>query len=160
MWRSEAANRCHKVLPGGEIFHHQGCVLKRFELFLSTKRKLYMPLDTDCDSDQSHEVNYSIHLPNTRAKNTCIGKSLTFVEHGLAHITSTMEANFFSFPLAHCKIVTQLCQKMLGDANQYWDFVQCQSQKWQVWHPCSCVQGIKGGVSLHQQCEVRVLVFP
>ena len=46
---------------------------------------------------------------------------LEFQKHGVAHITLA----FFS--MAHFKFATQLCQKTLGDASQYKDYVQCQN---------------------------------
>ena len=62
----------------------------------------------------------------------------------------------FFFPLAYCMIASQVCQKMLGNVSQYKDFVQCQNRNLQTWHTSS---HIEEGIPLHQQCEVRFLVF-
>ena len=44
------------------------------------------------------------------------------------------------FLVVQYKIATEPYQKMLGNANQYMGFVQCQIWNWQTWEPYSNVQ--------------------
>ena len=54
----------------------------------------------------------------------------------------------------YCKIATQLYQEVLGNANQYMDFVQYESWNIQTWHPCTNIQRVEKGFPLHQQYGV------
>ena len=130
-----------KSYPGVENLNIGDCALEGLELFESTKRKHDLPQGVDCDSHRPDKVNYLIPRHNTRVRKACIEEYLNFAEHGVAHTTSVLKTDCFFFPLAYCMIATQLCQKMLGNASQYMDFVQCQSQNWQTWHTSSHVQG-------------------
>ena len=64
-----------------------------------------------------------------------------------------------SFTMAHCKIATQPCQKMLANACQYMEFVQCESRNMPTWRPYTNIQRVEEGVPFHQQCGVWVLVI-
>ena len=115
------------------------------------KQKLDLPPSVD------DKVKYLIPCPNTRAKMTCIKALLNFANHGVAHSTSMLGDGLSCFPMAHCIIATQFCKEMMGDANQYMDFVRCHSWKMETWHPSSHVQGFEERVWLHQQYGVWVL---
>ena len=68
---------------------------------------------------------------------------MNYAEHGCGtyHIGVRDWLPFFS--MAYCKIVAHLCQKMLGDASQYKNFVQCQSWNGKQSTPISMHQGLK-----------------
>ena len=82
-----------KSYLGLEDLNTRDCALEGFELFGSTKRKLDMPPNVDCDSHRPDKVNYSISRPITRVRRACIEESLVFAEHGVAHTTLVLETN-------------------------------------------------------------------
>jgi hypothetical protein len=52
----------------------------------------------------------------------------------------------------------KLHSMILGNANQYLDFVQFQSRNWQTWHLYSDVQRDEEEVFFRQQCGASILV--
>jgi hypothetical protein len=82
-----------KSYPGVEDLNTRDCALEGSELFGSTKRKLDMPPDADCDSHRPDKVNYSIPRPNIRVKRACVEESLNSAEYGVAHTTSVLETD-------------------------------------------------------------------
>ena len=85
-----------KSYVGLEDLNTMDCVLEGSELFGTTKQKLDLPPDVNCDSHQPDKINYSIHRPNARVNRACIEEALVSVEHGVAHITSVLETDWSS----------------------------------------------------------------
>ena len=81
----------NEVLPRGKGANTRDCALEGSELFGSTKQKLNLPPDVDCNSHRPDKVIYSIPCPNTRATRQHIEESLTFAEHDVVHTTSVLE---------------------------------------------------------------------
>ena len=54
-----------KSYPGVEDLNTRDCILERFELFGSTKRKFDLPPCVDCDSHRPDKIDYSISYSNT-----------------------------------------------------------------------------------------------
>ena len=82
-----------KSHPRAKNINTRDCALEGSELFGSTKCKLNLPPGVDCDFRQLDKVNYSIPHPNTWATCQLIEKSLSSVEHGVAHTASVLETN-------------------------------------------------------------------
>ena len=80
-----------KSYPWVEDVNTRDCALEGFELFGSTKQKLYLPLGTDCDLHQPDKVNQSISHHRTRATHQRIEESLIFAKHSVLHTTSVLE---------------------------------------------------------------------
>ena len=116
MWRSEATGRCHEVLPKWRKI--STLLLEGSKLFGSTT-------SVDCHSHQYDKVNYSIACPNTKSKRACTEESLNYAKHDVVHITLVLEIEYPS-PIGTLQDLTQLCQKMLGDASQY--HILCNSK--------------------------------
>ena len=101
----KAAARCEdpKVLaddmksyPWAEDINTRNCALEGSELFGSTKRKLNLPPDVDCDSHRPDKLNYTILCPNTRTSRQRIEESLSSAIHGVANITSMLKTDYLA----------------------------------------------------------------
>ena len=102
-----------KSFPWAQDFNTMNCSLEVSKLFGSTKQKLNLSPGANWDSQQSNKVNYSFPCPNIRAKMICIEEFVILCKAwcGVYHIDIKDRLSFF--PLAYCKISTQLCQKIL-----------------------------------------------
>ena len=87
-------------------------------------------------------VKYSISHCNTLATHQRTKESLNVENNGLARTTLVYEMYYQPSQWHIAKNATQLCQKMLGNACQYMNFVQCKSQN---------IQRIEERVPFHQE---------
>jgi hypothetical protein len=82
-----------KSYPRAEDVNSKDCALEGSELLGSTKRKLNLPPDADCNSHLPDKVNYSIPRPNARATRQRIEDSLSSAIHDVAHTTSMLKTD-------------------------------------------------------------------
>lgn len=105
--------------PWAQDFNTIDCSLEVSKLVGSTKRKLNLSPGANWDSQQLNKVKYSFPCSNIRAIMICTDEFVELCKAwcGVYHIGIKDWLSFF--PLAYCKISTQLCQKILDFASQH-----------------------------------------
>ena len=145
-----------KSFKGAKYLNTRDCPLEGSLLFGSTKWKLNLPPNTNCNSHRLNKMYYSIPHPNTRAKRACVEESLNSVEHVVVHTTYVLETAYLVFQLHIARLPPSFAKRCWGMQVNICTLCNAKVGIDKHEKPIPTYKGLKEGVTLHQQREYEL----